>query len=156
VSTATRRALYGKLTSDGTLLSQLGAAAPGYTQSIYYQSAPDTASFPLVVFSKQSGLPTEAFADPTALDTEVWLVKGVAHQGGDTPGQPPAKSAADIAEAIGERIRTLMNDGALSIAGTATATQLYLRRQSDVDYAELSAGEIYAHSGSLFRLAYDP
>ena len=44
VSTATRRALYGAMTSDGTLRNLLAAPAPGYSNGIYYQSAPDTAA----------------------------------------------------------------------------------------------------------------
>jgi hypothetical protein len=142
VSTATRRAVYGKLAGDVTLGTLLADAAPGYAHGIYYQSAPDNAAFPLIIFSKQSGIPTEAMSDPTALDTEVWLVKAVDHN-----------STADRAEAIAERARALLNDGALSIAG---GQGLYLRRSSDIDYSELAAGETYLHSGSLYRLVTEP
>ena len=142
MSTATRRALYGTMAGDTTLNGMLGPAAPGYAHGIYYQSAPDTASYPFVIFNKQSGVPTEAFHDPTAMDTEIWLIKAVDHD-----------SSANDVEAIAERVRALLNDGTLSIAG---ADQLYLRRQSDVDYQELAAGETYVHSGSLYRLVTDP
>jgi len=154
VSTATRRALYGAMTSDGTLRNLLAAPAPGYSNGIYYQSAPDTAAFPLVIFNKQAGNPTEAMHDPTALDSEIWLIKAICHQGDDQPAGVTATSAADDAEAIAERLRVLLNDATLSLAGGAT--HLYLRRQSDIDYQELATGETYVHCGSLFRLVLDP
>jgi hypothetical protein len=143
VSTATRRALYGSMAGDTTLAALLAAPGAGYQHAIYYQSAPADAAFPLVIFSKQSGVPTEAFHDPTALDTEVWLVKAIDHS-----------PTANAAEAISERVRALLNDLTLSLAGGAT--HLYLRRQSDIDYQEMASGETYVHCGSLFRLVYDP
>lgn len=120
----------------------LATPPTGYSQSIFYQAAPEGALFPLVILNRQSGVPTEAFQDPQALDTDVWLVKGVDHA-----------SSADTVEAISARIRTLLNDATLSISGEAC---LYLRRQSDVDYPEVTSGETYLHSGSLYRLIVDP
>jgi hypothetical protein len=143
MSTATRRAIYGKLSGDTTLTALLAAAPTGYSQNIFYQSGPDSAQFPLVILSKQSGVPTQAFHDPTALDTEIWLVKAVDHN-----------SSADPAEAIQARLKTLLNDATLSIGGGATL--LHLRRESDVDYQEITSGESYIHAGSLFRLVLDP
>jgi len=143
VSTATRRALYGSMAGDTTLGGLLGAPAPGYNHAIYYQSAPDSAAFPLVIFSKQAGTPTEAFGDPDAVDDEIWLIKAVDH----APG-------ADAAEAASERVTSLLDDQTLSLAGGAAC--LYLRRQSDIDYQELAAGEVYCHAGALYRLVYEP
>jgi hypothetical protein len=139
MSTATRRALYGRLSGDTTLTNLLGAPATGYTKGIYHQVAPSGAAFPFVIFSKSSGVPTEAFHDPSALDTDVWLVKAV--DKGNT---------ADTAEAIADRLVTLLNDAPLSISGGKTL--LALRRQSDVEYAETESGVTYHHVGSLFRL----
>lgn len=139
MSVATRRAIYGKLSGDTTLNALLGAPATGYTRSIYYEYAPEGASFPYVVFNKQAGTPTYAFASK-AMDAEVWLVKGV-----------DRNRTADQVDAISTRLEELLVDGALSISGK---TQLYLRRESDTDYAEVTDGEIYRHAGSLFRLIY--
>lgn len=136
--TAIRRALYGGMSGDTTLTNLLGVAAAGYTRAIYQDPAPQDAHFPLVLFSKSSGVPTETFGDPTAFENDVWLVKAV-----------DRNTTADTAEAIAYRIRTLLNDAALSISG---GTLLYLRRESDVDYAELASGDVYRHCGSLFRL----
>lgn len=141
-TTPRRRAIYGRLASDTTLTSMLGTPPPGYAQNIFYQSAPEGAGWPLVIFNKQSGVPTEAMTRPAALVTEVWLIKGIDHA-----------SSADNVEQIGARLRELLNDANLSIS---LETCLYLRRQSDVDYQEITNGETYLHSGSLFRLVVDP
>ena len=141
MSTPVRRALYGKLAGDITLNSLLATPATGYVKAIYYQQAPSSAAFPFVTFSKQAGTPTEAFGDPDALDTDVWLVKAV-----------DRNTTADTAEAIQARIQTLLNDATLSISGV---NHLYLRRQSDVEYPEISDGVTYVHAGALYRLVTD-
>lgn len=138
MSTPTRRAIYGKLAGDTTLNNLLGTPATGYTKSIYYQVAPAKAAFPFVIFQKQSGNPTEAFGLPSAFENDVWLVKGV-----------DKDSSADDAEAIASRIQALLNDASLSISGS---TLLYLRRQSDVEYPEVTDGVTYRHAGALYRL----
>lgn len=138
MSTPVRRALYGRMSGDVTLTGLLGTPSPGYSQNIYHNMAPDNANFPLVVFSKSSGVPTEAFHDPSALENDIWLVKAV-----------DRNSTADTAESVSDRLKTLLNDATLSISG---ATLLYLRRQSDVEYSELVDGVTYLHVGSLYRL----
>lgn len=138
MSTPVRRAIYGALAGDTTLNNLLGTPATGYTKSIYYQEAPAGAHFPFVIFNKMSGVPTEAFGDPDALENDVWLVKGI-----------DRATTADTAEAIQSRVKTLLNDASLSISG---ATLLYLRRQSDVEYPETADGVMYKHAGSTFRL----
>lgn len=138
MSTEVRRAVYGKLSGDTTLNNLLGTPSAGYSKAIYHGQAPDGAAFPFVVMNKQSGTPTEAFTDPDAFETDVWLVKGV-----------DRATSADTAEAIQARLRVLLNDASLSISG---ATLLYLRRQSDVEYAEVENGVTYRHAGSLYRL----
>jgi hypothetical protein len=141
VSTATRRAIYGRLAGDTTLTNLLGTPASGYTKNIYHQYAPPSAAFPLVIFQKISGVAVEAFHDPSAFDTDVWSVKGV-----------DRNTSADLAESVADRLVTLLNDAPLSISGK---TLMYLRRQSDVEYAEVDEGVTYHHVGSLFRLTTD-
>lgn len=138
MSTATRRALYGKLSGDTTLNNLLGTPATGYTKAIYHQEAPEGAAFPYVIFNRQSGMPTEAFTAPSVMENDVWLVKAV-----------DKSSSADVAESVADRIKTLLNDASLSISGS---TLIYLRRQSDVEYPEVSDGAAYKHCGSLYRL----
>lgn len=139
MSVAVRRALYGKLAGDSTLTNLLGSAPSGYSQNIYYEEAPSGAAYPLVVFFKSSGTPAYAFAS-RAFDNEMWTIKGI-----------DRNSTADKAEAISTRLDALLTDGALTISGK---TQLYLRRESDVDYPETSDGVTYRHSGAVFRLIY--
>ena len=141
MSTPVRRAIYGRMAGDTTLNALLGPPASGYSKAIYHQLAPQGAQFPYVIFQKQSGNPTEAFGDPAAMDTDVWLVKAV-----------DRNTSADPAEAAAARIIALLNDASLSISGYAL---LYLRRQSDVEYPEELDGQMYQHVGSLFRLVTD-
>lgn len=141
MSTPVRRALYGKMSGDTTLNNLLGAPAHGYAKNIYYQQAPETANFPFVLFQKQAGTPTETLSDPSALETDVWLVKAV-----------DRNTTADPAEAVQARLKGLLNDATLSISG---GTLLYLRRDSDVDYPEVRDGNAYQHAGSLWRLIYE-
>jgi len=140
MSTPVRRAVYGKLSGDTTLNNLLGTPASGYTKSIYHQQAPAGASYPLVIINKQTGTPTEAFGDPSAFETDVWMVKAV-----------DRSNSADTAEAIQARLDALLSDGTLSISG---ASLMYLRRQSDVEYSETDDGVRYQHAGSLYRLLY--
>ncbi len=139
MSVATRRAIYGKLAGDSTLNGLLGAPVAGYTKALYYEVAPENPHFPYVIFQKQSGTPTYSLASD-AFDSEVWTVKGVDHS-----------TTADAVDAVATRINALLTDGTLSISGK---TQLYLRRDSDLDYAEVTDGEIYRHSGAMYRLVY--
>jgi hypothetical protein len=140
LSTAVRRALYGKLAGDTTLTNLLGTPATGFSKSIYHAEAPAGAGFPFVILNRQSGVPTETFADPSALEDDIWLVRAT-----------DRNTTADGAEAIAARVKALLNDATLTISG---ATHLYLRRQSDVEYLETAEGVRYAHCGALYRLVY--
>jgi len=141
VSTPVRRAIYGKLAGDTTLNAILGAPPAGKAKNIYHQQALAGAGFPYVIFQKQAGNPTEAFGDPSAIDTDIWLVKAV-----------DRNTEADTVESAAARIIVLLNDATLSISGSVL---LYLRRQSDVEYPEEIDGVQYKHAGSLFRLVTD-
>ena len=164
-----RRALYGKLAGDGGaggLLSMLFVRPPGAGQSIYYDTAPEGAGFPFVMFSKQSGVPTYSFAPKRttgtppkvkrlapAFDTEVWLFKAIDRDTND----------ADAVERIRARIEVILADDPLTLptnpgtTGTPLAVRrvLWLRRQSDQDYEEIRDGVRYKHAGSLYRLIHE-
>jgi hypothetical protein len=140
MSTAVRRALYGKLAGDTTLTNLLGTPATGFSKSIYHAQAPAGAAFPFIIINKQSGVPTETFTDPSGFEEDIWLVRAT-----------DRNTTADTAEAIAARVKTLLNDATLTISG---ATHLFLRRQSDVEYLETVEGVRYAHCGGLYRLVY--
>jgi hypothetical protein len=77
MSTAVRRAIYGKLAGDTTLTNLLGTPATGFSKSIYHAQAPAGAGFPFIILNRQSGVPTETMGDPDALEDDIWLVKGI-------------------------------------------------------------------------------
>jgi hypothetical protein len=139
MSVATRRALYGKLSGDVTLNALLGTPATGYSKSIYYQLAPQGANFPCVILSKQAGTPRYALGE-RAYDNDVWLIKGV-----------DKNLSGDPVDNVASRLDALLTDGTISISGR---TQLYLRRESDIDYSEVVDGTVYRHAGSNYRLLY--
>lgn len=141
MSVAVRRALYGKLSGDTTLNSYLGTPPAGKSKNIWHQTAGEGAEFPYVIFNKQSGTPAYTFKTGHAfLDNEVWLVKGVDHN-----------MDSDPVDNIASRLDALLTDGTISISG---AVHLYLRRESDVEYAETADGELIRHAGALYRLYY--
>ena len=141
MSTPVRRAIYGRMAGDTTLNALLAAPAAGYAKAIYHDQAPENAQYPLVVFSRSSGVPTDTFHTPGAYETDVWLVKGI-----------DRSSSADVVESIAARIQALLNDASLSISGR---TLMMLRRQSDIEYPEVTNGESFKHSGSLFRVCFE-
>lgn len=145
MSVAVRRALYGKMAADVTLVALLGPPPSGFSKGIYYQAAPDGAEPPYIIFNKQSGTPRYAIGE-RLYDNEIWLIKAIDRD--DTPG----KASADTADAIASRLDVLLTDGTISISG---ATQLYLRRESDVEYPETVDGVTYHHAGANFRLIYE-
>ena len=155
LATNVRKALYGKMAGDGTLTGLLSSRkAPGRSQNIYYAYAPDGAGFPCVIFHKQAGTPLYTFKTGTtagdahaAADNEIWMIKGVAHDDYEIAAEDPLTASDNIAS----RLDVLLTDGTISISG---ASQLYLRRESDVSYVETSDGESYYHHGGLYRLWY--
>lgn len=142
MSLATRRAIYGRMAGDSTLNALLGAPATGYNKAIYHNQAPAGAAWPFVVFFKSSGVPTYTMKTGAAFKSDVWTVKAV-----------DRSTSADQAETIDSRLDALLTDGVISISG---ATQMYLRRESDVEYPETAEGVAYQHVGGLYRLVFEP
>jgi hypothetical protein len=139
MSVEIRRALYGKMAGDTTLTNLLGTAASGYTRAIYYQLAPQGADEPYVIFQQQAGTPRYTFGE-RAYDNDLWLVKAV-----------DENIDADPVDTIASRLDALLTDGTINISGRV---QLYLRRESDISYAEVADGVRYLHTGALYRLMY--
>lgn len=139
MSVAVRRAIYGKMAGDTTLTAMLAAPPSGVTKSIYHQTAVLGAQLPYVIFHKQAGTPRYAMS-ALAMDDEVWTIKGVSEGG-----------SVDTVDGIASRLDGLLTDGVITISGKI---QLYLRRESDVEYGEVIDGVSYHHAGALFRLVY--
>lgn len=129
---AVRTALYTKL-NVAAVTTPLGSGSA----SLVHAVASPTAAYPLVIFNKQAGTPTDRFQG-LAFDSHIWLVKAVAR--GTT-----SSSAEDIAKAIND----LLHFGTLTITG---GTLMHMARTSDVDYVETSGDQTYRHHGALYRL----
>jgi len=163
MSQRVRRALYGRLTSDGGGAGGLtyregnggllGAPAPGYTHSIYHGVAPADASYPIVTFNKQAGVATYSMQPLTksgssggtaAYETEVWQVKAV-----------DARPTAGSAEVVSDRVQLLLNDfDSVSSPLQGGGSIIYCRRESDVEFQEDSGGVRYQHVGALYRIMW--
>jgi hypothetical protein len=139
MSSAIREALWSRLSTGTALTALLAPPANGYTQGIYHEQAPDDARFPFVVFSRSSGRPVEAFTAPSAYEEDMWLVKAI-----------DRSPSGNTAEAIAAAVQSRLNDAPLTIPGGGSL--LYLRRQSDVEYVEVSNGSLYRHCGAMYRL----
>lgn len=108
--------------------------------SLYHAVAPPGSAFPYIVFSKISSVSRKAMGT-NAFDSQLWMVKAVSW-GEDRPNASPAE---DIAKAISDRL----DFATLTITG---GTNLYLARESDLDFAEVDDDQVYSHHGSRYRV----
>lgn len=131
-----RKAIYAKLNVSG-VTSQLAAGSA----SLFHSVAPAGSAFPMVVYNKQAGTSTHALG-ALAYDSHLWLVKGVVK---GSPGPVSASVAEDLAAAIA----TALDFQTLTVTG---GTNLYMARESDVDYTETDGDTQYRHSGGVYRI----
>jgi len=131
---ALRTAIFAALNADVALKALVG-------ERIFYQAAPQGSAYPFVIFGKQAGTPQHAFRGP-AVRSDLWMAKAV--------DRGPSASAA---EEIDAALEAVLADAELTIAD---AELLYLRRVSDLDYAEVRDGETFHHVGGLYRVVVDP
>jgi len=133
VSAAVRAGIYSKLTGDATLIAFLSGST-----AVYHAVAPDTATYPLVIFQKQASTPRYTHRQ-RAWDEELWTIKGV------------TRADSAVADNIASRLDALLTDGTLTITGK---TFMSLRRESDVEYPDVDGDQIYRHAGATYRLRY--
>lgn len=135
-----RKPLFERLKND-TGAGSLAALAPG---GIHYGKAPQKATFPYVLFQKQTGVPSYTFDAAPATESQLWQVKAVAL---DTA----AASGQEQAETIDARINALLNNHELALPGGHKC--LNLRREIDLDYrVEREGGGYEYHVGALWRV----
>ena|GEM_PF-3504161 len=134
-------AIYTKLKSDATLTGLLAAG----TASVYNGMAPQGAEFPYVVFSRASDRDGYTLSSEAHIDL-IYTVKAVTK----TPAGSPTKAAAGT---IAARIKTVLNDSALTISGRIW---LSTRRESAIDYTEPANSHIYVHHGGNYRIWIAP
>lgn len=121
-------------TAMGTVTGSLNAL--GIT-GVYRMVAPQTATYPYVVFNEQAGVTSWMF-NASDYRSTVYQVKAVSvgHSG-------------SVVAAANDRLDTLLNDKTLSLSGWTCER---IRRESDVEYAEESEGVLYQHCGGLYRI----
>ena len=115
------------LEDDTTLAGLVGSR-------IYHPEAPQDATYPLVIFHKQSGTPRWTFQGPPVQD-DLWTIKAV---------DPSSATVEPIADAIDDAV----SDAALDFGGDT----LEFQRQSDVNYGEAATGKTYRHLGAIYRV----
>jgi hypothetical protein len=133
--TAVRQAVYQKL-NVSSVTSLLGSGSA----SLVHAEAPPSASYPLCMFHKQSGVTDNLAMGGTHMNNQLWLVKGVTRA-----------PSASLAEQIDKAAYDLLHFKALTITG---ADDLMLSRESDVNYSELDGDTKFWHVGGLYRLKY--
>lgn len=132
---AVRVGLYLKLNvASVTSLLASGSA------SIHHAVAPATASYPLIVFFKQSGSPVGAFGEQ-AYKSDLWTVKAI-----------DRSTSASRAEDIDAAVNAVLDYQTLTVTG---GSNLDLRRVSDVDYLESEGDQQYRHVGAMYRVAVE-
>ena len=127
------------------LIADMGTAMGTVTGSLRYLGAtaaynaiaPQTATLPYVVFSQASGIGEWTFEE-RAWKTTTYLVKAVGQ--GHSAAAPSAMS---------DRLDTLLNDKPLTLTGW---TCQRIRREQDIQYAEVESGIIYHHIGGIYRI----
>lgn len=134
-------AIFNKLTGDSTLTALLSAG----TASVFNGMAPQGASLPYVIFSAASDRDGYTLATEATVDF-IYTVKAVT----ESPAASPSKKSAGV---IAARIKTVLNDAPLTIAGR---TWLSTRRESLIDYSETSTSKVYQHTGANYRVWIAP
>lgn len=131
---AVRQALYTKLNvaSVTTGLDQ-GSA------SLHHAMAPSSATYPMVIFNRMANTPNVRFTG-AHFDVDVWLVKAIVRGGSSSAAEDIDKAVADV-----------LHFQPLNITG---ADDMYLSRESAIEYSEEVDGEVFRHHGHTYRLIY--
>lgn len=122
-----RLAIHEALTEDATLSGLISGR-------VYYQAASQKATFPLVVFQRQSGTPMWQL--DAHVQNDLWLVKAIA-------------TSVATAEGIADAIDTAMNKPLTVDGGTVLTLPT---REQDVTYLEDDGGVLYRHHGAIYRI----
>jgi hypothetical protein len=133
--TAIRQAIYQKL-NVASVTNLLGSGSA----SLVHAEAPPTATFPLCMFHKQSGVTDNLSMGGTHMSNHLWLVKGVTRA-----------PSASLAEQIDKAVFDLLHFKSLTITG---GDDLMLSRESDINFSELDGDTKFWHVGGLYRLKY--
>lgn len=131
-----RAALFSVLNGDATLKALLSSP-----NAIYHRVVPQNATLPAVVFTRIAGTPQWAM-DSAAIQWDVWLIKGVNKGSSSSP-----------AENIDARVKVLLTDPMFPITGRVLNACF---PEMDIDYEEVTAGEVYHHVGANYSVTTEP
>lgn len=135
-------AIWAHLRGASALTNLLNGGTASGTASIYVDHAPDSAGFPYVLISQQSGQWAQtmgaAAADRARSQAALWQVRAVS-------GSAYPKEA----EAIDSQIDARLHDASLTIGGY---TLLRVGRESDVRFPETEGDQIIQNVGALYRV----
>lgn len=131
---ALRQAIYTKLNVASVTTSLASGSA-----SLHHSVAPSSASYPLVVFNRQASTESLMFGG-TAIESDVWMVKAVAKGNSSSAAEDVDKAVSDV-----------LHFKPLNITG---ANDMYLARETAIDYSEVVEGEVYRHHGHNYRVIY--
>lgn len=128
-------AIFTQLKGGTALLSLLAGGTAG--TAIYEDHAPASAALPYVVFNQQAGTWDHTMGSYRLVDV-IYQVKAVS--GSEYPKE---------ASAIDAQIDARLHGAALSVTGYGL---LSCTRESDVQYSEMTADQIFQHCGALYRV----
>ena len=126
-----KQALFSKLAGTSAITTALGGTA------IYEGLAPQETDPPYILYSKSTSTPAYMF-DGGGYEDQTYLVKVVTQE----PSMRTAGSVAELVDAA-------LTDGALTLSGR---TQMFLRREADVEFIETDSGVRFNHSGATYRV----
>jgi hypothetical protein len=129
-------AIFNQLKGGTALLALLGGGTAG--TAIYEDHAPDTATFPYVVFNQQAGTWAQAMGEHTRFVDCVYQVKAVS-----ISAWPKEASAIDA------QIDARLHNATLTVTGYGV---MECARESDIQYTELSGNQTFNHIGALYRV----
>lgn len=128
------QALYSTLTGGTALTNMLGGTA-----SVYHIRAPDSATYPYVVFNVQGGGPENI--NPSDLGNYLYYVRCY------------TKTSSDNAALIHEQIKTLLDKKTLTVTGY---TNLWTRFETEIEMASEQANDVPVYTdGGLYRIRID-
>lgn len=118
-------------------LNTITALTAVVNNRIYYGQAPNDATYPFVLISRQSGVKRRAFQTPEAFKREVWQIKVIDRS-------TSAARAFTAAQAI-----DTIDGGTLTLTGKTLAD---LHHVSDVSYTEAQGDQVFHHVGGNYAL----
>jgi hypothetical protein len=139
-----RKALYAKLNVSGVLSSGSGLAT-----AVYNAKAPESATFPYLIFQEQAASPVAYnFGQGIADETSFWVIQGFADKNSSS-----SKSPQEVAETIAQNALTAIGT-TMTLTGGGTVT--WIGRVNDTPPIESQQADRYVYQrGFLLRVSVE-